>query len=109
MGAQDPRRAADTEDGTVAGTETGKPTPEELGIDLAAQRWTRSGPDGGGAIEIAFPENPARWERGDWVLMRVSGDAEGRTLVFDRNEWVCFLDGARKGEFNDAAAGQPAG
>jgi hypothetical protein len=23
--------------------------------------------------------------------------------VFDRHEWECFLDGARKGEFDDAA------
>jgi hypothetical protein len=34
--------------------------------------------------------------------MRVSGDDAGRVLVFDRNEWECFIDGARKGEFNDA-------
>jgi hypothetical protein len=71
-----------------------KPTPEELGIDLAAQQWDRSG-EGTGAIEVAFP--------GDWVLMRVVGDPGGRVLVFDRNEWECFLDGARKGEFDDAA------
>ena len=31
--------------------------------------------------------------------MRVSGDPAGRVLVFDRNEWECFLDGARNGEF----------
>jgi hypothetical protein len=24
-------------------------------------------------------------------------------LVYDRHEWVCFLDGVRKGEFDDAA------
>ena len=40
----------------------------------------------------------------DWVLMRVTGDADGRVLVFDRHEWECFLDGARKGEFDDAAS-----
>ena len=34
--------------------------------------------------------------------MRVTGDPEGRVLVFDRNEWACFLDGARSGEFDDA-------
>jgi hypothetical protein len=39
----------------------------------------------------------------DWVLMRVAGDPDRRVLVFDRNEWECFLDGARKGEFDDAA------
>jgi hypothetical protein len=39
----------------------------------------------------------------DWVLMRVAGDPDRRVLVFDRNEWECFLDGVRKGEFDDAA------
>jgi hypothetical protein len=41
--------------------------------------------------------------------MRVAGDEARRILVFDRNEWVCFIDGARKGEFDDAAvtAGVP--
>jgi hypothetical protein len=24
-------------------------------------------------------------------------------LVYDRHEWECFLDGARNGEFDDAA------
>ena len=38
-----------------------------------------------------------------WVLMRVAGDPEGRVLVYDRNEWECFLDGVRAGEFDDAA------
>ncbi|MBO0803430.1 MAG: DUF397 domain-containing protein [Nocardiopsaceae bacterium] len=79
-----------------------KPTPGELGIDPFAQQWERSG-EGDGTIEVAFPENPARWTRGDWVLMRVSGDGASRILVFDRNEWECFLDGVREGEFDDAA------
>jgi hypothetical protein len=99
--------------GIEAGPERpGKPTPADLGIEIAAQRWERSG-TGDGSIEIAFPEAPilgtvipggARaWERGDWVLMRVVGDLAARVLVFDRNEWACFLDGVRKGEFDDAA------
>ena len=78
----------------------GKPTPGELGIDLDAATWARSG-EGDGAIEVAFPLSE-RWARGDWVLMRVAGDPAGRILVFDRNEWECFLDGARNGEFDDA-------
>jgi len=87
--------------GVEAGTGTeGKPTPDELGIDLARLVWQRSG-EGDGSIEIAFPLSP-RWARGDWVLMRVAGDPAGRILVFDRNEWDCFLDGARNGEFDDA-------
>ena len=77
-----------------------KPTPGDLGIHPGKLDWVRSG-DGDGSIEIAFPVS-SRWERGDWVLMRVAGDPERRILVFDRNEWVCFIDGVRNGEFDDA-------
>jgi Domain of unknown function (DUF397) len=88
---------------------TGKPTVAELGIDVAAQRWRRSG-DGDGAIEVAMVgrhSQPAAGEepddaRADWVLMRVAGDLSGRVLVYDRHEWECFLDGVRNGEFDDA-------
>jgi len=44
-------------------------------------------------------------DRAEWVLMRVAGDPDQWVLVFDRHEWECFLDGARNGEFDDAAAG----
>jgi len=83
-------------------TVTGKPTAGELGIDVAAQRWQRSGA-GDGAIEVAMVTGggPAA---GDWVLMRVAGDPAGRVLVFDRHEWECFLDGVRNGEFDVGAA-----
>jgi Domain of unknown function (DUF397) len=77
---------------------TAKPTVEGLDIDLAAQTWQRSG-EGDGAIEIAFVHAAGA----EWILMRVAGDPEQRVLVFDRNEWECFLDGARNGEFDDAA------
>jgi hypothetical protein len=106
-----------------------KPTVEALGIDPDAQEWQRSG-DGAGAIEIAFtrvtsgvsgdsggpggPGGPvacgdtdgrgtAEPGEADWILMRVADDPDRRVLVFDRNEWECFLDGARKGEFDDGA------
>jgi hypothetical protein len=83
----------------------GKPAPADLGIDLAALEWERSG-DGAGRIEVAFPAGPASgeatWSRGEWVLLRVTGDPASRVLVFDRNEWECFLDGVRNGEFDDA-------
>ncbi len=83
-----------------------KPTPEELGIDPDALTWVRSGEDDG-SIEVAFPLSP-QWARGDWVLMRVAGDPAARVLVFDRNEWECFIDGARNGEFDEGAdAGGP--
>jgi hypothetical protein len=77
---------------------TAKPTVEALGIDLSSQDWQRSG-EGDGSIEVAF----TRVDDEDWILMRVAGDAAQRVLVFDRNEWECFLDGARNGEFDDAA------
>ncbi|HCU97530.1 MAG TPA: hypothetical protein DHU96_34410 [Actinobacteria bacterium] len=85
---------------TSGGDVTSKPTVESLGIDAAALSWQRSG-DGEGAIEVAFaggPDGPA----GEWVLMRVAGDPAERILVYDRHEWECFLDGVRKGEFDDA-------
>ena len=78
-----------------------KPTPTELGVDPELLAWQRSG-EADGSIEVAFPLSP-RWARGDWVLMRVAGDPDGRVLVFDRNEWVCFLDGASQGEFDNVA------
>lgn len=78
----------------------GKPTVEELGIDVAAQGW-QSSAEGDGNIEIAIVPDPAG-AGGEWVLMRVTGDGSGRILVYDRHEWECFLDGVRKGEFDDA-------
>ena len=77
-----------------------KPTVDDLGIDAESQAWQRSGDDPG-AVEIAYVHTAPRG--GEWVLMRVSGDPAGRILVYDRNEWECFLDGVKKGEFDDAA------
>jgi hypothetical protein len=85
----------------------GTPALDELGIDPGAQRWERSG-TGAGSLEIAFPVRKGEWARGDWVLMRVAGDPSARVLVFDRLEWLCFLDGVAKGEF-DAALPQSSG
>jgi hypothetical protein len=86
---------------------TKKPTVADLGIDLQAQAWQRSGGgdggDGTGAIEVAFIPEPGE-SRTKWVLMRVGGDPAGRVLVYDRHEWECFLDGVRDGEFDDAAS-----
>jgi Domain of unknown function (DUF397) len=89
-------------------TAVSKPTVAGLGIDVGALRWQRSG-EGNDAIEIAFAgpaagRDPAPGDNPDaeWVLMRVAGDPDGRVLVYDRNEWECFLDGVRGGEFDDA-------
>lgn len=78
----------------------GKPTVEDLGIDVKALAWRRSG-TGPGAVEVAFAD--ARGER--WVFVRVGHDPDGLVLVYDRYEWECFIDGVRKGEFWDADDG----
>lgn len=72
-----------------------KPTIAQLGIDPATLDW-RSAGGGPGAIEIAFTTTAGQ----DWALLRVTGDPERRVSVFTRYEWDCFLDGARKGEFD---------
>ena len=83
-----------------------KPTVEDLGIDPSAQAWRSSaagdgaGCGAGGAVEVAMVEAAGA----SWVLLRVSGDASGRVLVYNRHEWECFLDGAKGGEFDDATA-----
>ena len=83
---------------------TGKPTVESLGLDPQELDWHRSGPEHGG-YELAFvPERPGG--PAEWVLMRLAGEQAGRIFVYDRNEWECFLDGARRGEFDDAAQRQ---
>lgn len=86
-----------------------KPSANGLGVDLAALEWHRSGTAEGG-LEVAFvtapaapaavgePEQPV-----EWVLVRVAGDPGRRVLVYDRVEWLNFLDGASKGEFDQAA------
>jgi hypothetical protein len=79
---------------------TSKPTVEALGIDVASLSWQRSG-EGDGTIEVAFTGRLGG-TAGEWVLMRVVGDPAERVLVYDRHEWECFLDGVRKGEFDDA-------
>jgi hypothetical protein len=81
---------------------TAKPTVAELGVDVSAQDWQRSG-DGADAIEIAFVgRTGGSGPETEWVLMRIAGDPQGHVLVYDRNEWECFLDGVRGGEFDDA-------
>lgn len=70
-------------------------TPSELGSGTPARRARRDRPDGD--IEVAVAP---RAGGGNWVLLRVTGDPAGRILVYDDHEWECFLDGARKGEFD---------
>jgi hypothetical protein len=78
-----------------------KPTVASLGIDLDAQHWRRSGTDEQ-AIEVAVTD--ALGER--WFLVRVTDDPERRVLVYNEDEWDAFLDGAKKGEFDDIGEDQ---
>jgi len=39
----------------------------------------------------------------DWVLLRSQDSADGLVSVFTSFEWECFLDGAKKGEFDNLA------
>ena len=88
-----------------------KPAVDQLGVDLAALAWRRSGV-GDGSFEVAFVGGDgSAGERGGgsgalWVLLRVAGDPAGRVLIYDRTEWACFLDGVRGGDFD---VGEPAG
>jgi Domain of unknown function (DUF397) len=77
---------------------TGKPDIGSLGIDVGAQAWQSSGA-GPRVVEIAMVDVAGQ----RWVLTRVSGDPDGPVLLYDRHEWECFLDGAKRGEFDDAA------
>lgn len=72
-----------------------KPTFSQLGIDPATLKWQRSG-TGAGSLEVAFVRGGSAV---DWVLLRVADDPAGRVLVYDRTEWLCFLDGVGRGEF----------
>jgi hypothetical protein len=90
----------------------GKPTLQQLGVDPAELDWQRSG-SGAGSLEVAFVGGQALAGDGvptgggalvdgggaDWVLLRVADDPTGRVLVYDRTEWMCFLDGVGRGEF----------
>jgi hypothetical protein len=79
------------------GVATGfKPTVEDLGLDVTELAWRRSS-EGPGAIEVAFAN--VGGER--WVLMRLSDDPGQRISVFDSFEWECFIDGAKRGEFDE--------
>src|SRR5215831_12146745 len=100
-----------------------KPTVAALGIDLATLDWQRSG-TGPGSFEVAFVAaetrshteticqpgtadlggDAARSPDAEWVLLRVTDDPAGRVLIYDRNEWTCFLDGAGHGEFDSPVA-----
>ena len=76
-----------------------KPTFHDLGIDVNTLTWQRSG-EGADAIEVAFTEARGA-ARG---RMRLAGDTGGPIHVFDTDEWDCFVEAAKQGEFDDMQA-----
>jgi hypothetical protein len=70
-----------------------KPTVGDLGIDVDAVAWQRSGVDPD-PVEIAFV--------GEWVLMRAGDRPDGQILVFDHAEWDAFIRGVKDHEFDSA-------
>ncbi|NYI07934.1 DUF397 domain-containing protein [Allostreptomyces psammosilenae] len=65
------------------------PTP-----NLSNARWfTASASDNKNCVEVAFLDDGS-------VALRDSKDRSKPPHVFTSHEWACFLDGARKGEFD---------
>lgn len=65
-----------------------------MNIDLSQAEWIKSAKSTatGGCVEVA--------DLGAHVAVRDSKNPTGPKLVFTPHEWDCFLDGARKGEFD---------
>lgn len=93
------RRAAERRAAERRAAERSKPTLTQLGVDPAKLDWQRSG-TGAGSLEVAFVRaEEAEEAEVSWVLLRAAGDPAGLVLVYDRTEWLCFLDGVGRGEF----------
>lgn len=61
--------------------------------ELARAAWIRAQKsNSGGCVEVAHLDN--------WVVVRNSRDPSGPKQFYTVHEWECFLDGARKGEFD---------
>lgn len=62
-------------------------------VDLADAEWRKSTKSSanGGCVEFA--------QVGAHVALRDSQNPDREPLIFDANEWDCFLDGVGKGEF----------
>lgn len=67
------------------------PKPSE--DELAQAKWVKADASSQGAcVEVAHLE--------DWTVLRDSKDPDGPKQFYTAYEWACFLDGARKGEFD---------
>jgi hypothetical protein len=92
-----------------------KPTAEELsrqvGVRIDDLPWQTSG-HGAGMFQVAIvrpadepgdvsgdDSSDVSGDDGVWVLVRLEGGAD--VQVYSRREWEAWLDGARRGEFDD--------
>ncbi|MFL6051940.1 MAG: hypothetical protein ACJ72W_03330 [Actinoallomurus sp.] len=77
---------------------TAKPTAEKiselLGVRLDDLPWRTSG-HGEGMFQVAI----IRGDEATWALVRIHGSPD--VQVYSEHEWTCFLDGVRRGEFDD--------
>jgi hypothetical protein len=82
------------------------------GGDSGKLAWrTAEASSGGSCVEVAWhnaeASNSASCVEAGWgacgmVHVRDSKDRDGPVLNFTRGEWAAFLDGARRGEFDQA-------
>ena len=62
--------------------------------DLPLGQWRKSSTsEGGDCVEVA--------QIRDGIGVRDSKDPDGPVLRFNRREWMVFLQGAKKGEFDE--------
>jgi hypothetical protein len=71
-------------------------------VDVSLPHWRKasaSGGNGGQCVEFAMlPDS--------MIGLRDSKDPDGPVLAFTSGEWLAFLDGATKGEFDPASSSQ---
>lgn len=76
--------------------------PQGCCAEVSMPRWRKasaSGGNGGQCVEIAMlPDS--------MIGMRDSKDPDGPVLAFTADEWLAFLDGIGKGEFDMATRSQ---
>jgi hypothetical protein len=93
--------------GQIPEAEAGQADPQaeasQWVSEAGADRWVPEADAGQGIPEAGADRWVPEADAGQWVLLRVAGDPAERVLVYDRFEWECFLDGAKNGEFDDAA------
>lgn len=77
---------------------TNKPSIEDLSTQLGRSvddlPWQTSG-HGDGMFQVAV----IRPHDAVWILVRLQG--QPGVQVYSKHEWDCFLDGTRRGEFDD--------